>query len=53
MVRLHPYIKPMNKCILEIDIDASGEKAGLPDLSTQTLKYIAMRKFKSSALQPL
>jgi hypothetical protein len=53
MVRLQPYIKAMNKCILGIDIDASGEKAGFPDLSTLKLKYVAMRKHESSARQPL
>jgi sugar (pentulose or hexulose) kinase len=53
MVRLHPYIKPMNKYTLGIDVGAFGVKTGLLDLSTLKLKYIAMRKYESSALQPL
>ena len=53
MVRLHPYIKPMNKYTLGIDVGAFGVKTGLLDLSTLKLKYIAMRKHESSAHQPL
>jgi len=53
MVRLHPYIKLMNKSLLGIDIGASCVKTGLLDLSTLKLEYFAMRKCESSALQPL
>lgn len=53
MVRLHPYINPMNKYTLGIDVGASCVKTGLLDLSTLKLKYIAIRKHESSALQPL
>jgi len=42
MVRLHPNIKHMNIYLLGIDIGASGEKTGLPDLSILKLKYIAL-----------
>jgi sugar (pentulose or hexulose) kinase len=43
----------MNKYTLGIDVGAFGVKTGLLDLSTLKLKYIAMRKYESSALQPL
>jgi hypothetical protein len=43
----------MNKHLPGIDIGTSGEKTGLLDLSTLKLKYIDMRKYESSAPQPL
>ena len=43
----------MNKYLLGIDVGTSGEKTGLLDLFTLKLKYIAMRKYESSALQTL
>jgi len=41
----------MNKYTLGIDVGTSGVKTGLLDLSTLKLKYVAMRKYESSALQ--
>jgi sugar (pentulose or hexulose) kinase len=42
----------MNKYTLAIDEITSGVKAGLLDLSTLKLKYVAVRKYESSAFQP-
>ncbi|MFC2054533.1 FGGY family carbohydrate kinase [Chloroflexota bacterium] len=41
----------MNKYTLGIDVGTSGVKAGLLDLSTLKLKYVAVRKYESSVLQ--
>ena len=41
----------MKKYTLGVDVGTSGVRAGLLDLSTMKLKYVAMRKYKSSALQ--
>jgi len=42
----------MNKYTLGINEITSGVKTGFLDLSTLKLKYVAIRNYESSALQP-